>query len=198
VPLISFALAAEIAARKGDTGRVESFRSRMANPDLIVQGMTIASRLGLVRAVEGAIANLDPDLFPHAVYDLYAAGGTVPRLPSVPTPDYPRITIELLDRLARNGAWAHLTHLAAVRFRAGSLLRFEDGALGASLCALARAGEGDTSELEQLAQRSRHPAVLRALMVAEDAGIGFKGSREWATKHAPGMVEALERARRTS
>jgi len=198
VPLISFALAAEIAARKGDTGRVESFRSRMANPDLIVQGMTIASRLGLVRAVEGAIANLDPDLFPHAVYDLYAAGGTVPRLPSVPTPDYPRITIELLDRLARNGAWAHLTHLAAVRFRAGSLLRFEDGALGASLCALARAGEGDTSELEQLAQRSRHPAVLRALMVAEDAGIGFKGSREWATKHAPGMVEALDRARRTS
>lgn len=192
VPLISFALAADIASRQGDSDRSEAFRSRMANPDLITQGATIAARLGLTRVVEGAVATLDPDLFPHAVYDLFGAGGRVPRLPTVPTPDYPRVSIELLDRLGRAAAWSHLSHLVAVRFRATRMLNFEDGTLGTSLRALARAGEGGPSELEAMAERSSHPAVFRALMVAESAGLGFGGSRERAMQFAPGMVEDLD------
>jgi hypothetical protein len=192
MPLVSLALAAEIWEAQGDLGRAQEYRSRMANPDLISGGMATVSQMGLAHAVEGALVDLDPDLFPHAAYDLYTAGGKVPRLPRVPTPDYTRATIQLLDRLGRNSEWSHLTRLHAARFTAGSLLNFNDGAYGASLLALARAGQGDPSELKALSERSRHPAVLRALAIAEATGLGFAGARARAAELAPGVLEDLD------
>jgi len=192
MPLVSLALAVEISEAQGDSEQAHEYRTRMANPDLIVGGMSTVSRLGLAHAVEGALADLDPDLFPHAVYDLYSAGGSVPRLPQVPISDYTNASIQLLDRLARNAEWNHLKRLHAARFIARSFLGFEDGAYGAALGALASAGLGNRSELSALSKRSHHPAILRALAIAETNGLGFVGARARAAELAPGTIEDLD------
>lgn len=189
-PLLAFMLVAAIASKQGDQELAQRMRARAANAALIDDGVRPALDCGLRSELQYAFATLDPALTPAAAWYWYSEGGDLPALPPIPRPGGRPVPIGAMWRLVSEGYTDIALAAHAQNWTPHGYLHFDDGAHRVAISAAISALRGNPVALTAALGESRHPAYLRAGVVAASAGIDVGMPLDELERLAPGLRRA--------